>query len=279
MLMEKCDHNRFASQLAERIAAPVNALVVPTSAGAVTTTHNSPPGRLDYAREALDDLRSFLTDNPAIVDHAAAKGGSALKERTLVAMNEARTERESKTSPIRETLNAIYKTYELVKDKGPMETAYNELRKRLTKYAQAIEDARIAEASKLRAEAEEQERLASEAERAEQDAIAGADVGECTDVVAAIDQADKAFTDYRRADKQAAIAEKNVPLRLGSVMGGKSIVMRTYEVLTVTDAFAALKAMGVTPEIEAALISAAKKYRDAFEELPAGITSTSDRRI
>jgi hypothetical protein len=160
-----------------------------------------------------------------------------------------------------------------------LERAYTALRDRLTKYSDAEEAKRIAEASRLRAEAEEKERLAREAEAAERQAIVDAEEGECTDVGEAIEVADQTFADFRRADKTAAIAAKNVPVRFASVLGGKSVTMRTTEVLTVTDAFAALKAMGVTPEIEEVLLSAARKYRKEFDELPSGITATFKRSL
>jgi len=55
------------------------------------------------------------------------------------------------------------------------------------------------------------------------------------DVGGAIEHADATFSDFRRADKQAAIAAKNVPLRFSSVMGGKTQSMRTVEVLVIDD--------------------------------------------
>ncbi len=258
---------------------------VPTSDSTVTTSHNQPPSEIDRAAEAFRELAVFLKDVPAITCQADAKTGSGWLERTRVALKEAREERDGKTRPFLDRLTAIREAYDIVRESsktnagGKLQAAYNVLRARLTAYANKVEADRIAEVERLRLIAEAEEKAARAAEAAEQDAIACADVGECTDVAAAIEQADQAFDQFKRADRKVQIAERSVPVRFGSVMGGKSVSMRTYEVLTVIDAHAAIKAMGVTPEIADALISAAKKYREAFAELPAGITSTSDRRI
>ena len=103
----------------------------------------------------------------------------------------------------------------------------------------------------------------------------------------AIEQADQAFDQYARAGRKVQVAERSVPVRIGSVMGSRSISMRNYETLVIAgdpeakldNAVLALRAMGVTAELEQALIMAAKKYREAFSELPAGIVATIDRRI
>jgi hypothetical protein len=260
---------------------------IPSADATVTVLHNQPPSQIEQAAEAFRELQAYLKDTPAIINQVDAKTGGGYLERTRMALKEAREERETKTSPIREKLNTIYAAYELVKDKGVLERAYNELRKRLTAYATRVEAERIAEVERLRLEAEAKEQAAREAERAEQDAIACADVGECTDVAGAIKQADQAFDQFKRADRKVQVAERSVPVRLGSVMGGRSISMRNYETLVIDgdpeakldNAILALRAMGVTAEIEAALIAAAKKYREAFAELPAGIIATIDRRI
>jgi len=241
--------------------------------------HNNPPDRLGFAVEAMDELRAYLKATPVITSAAEAKTGAAVNERTLIALNEARAERETKTRPFRDRLNAIFDVYALVKDKGTLETARGELRKRLTKYASEIEAKRIAEVERLRKEAEEAERLAREAEAAEREAIDDAEQGVESDVGGAIAQADQAFTEFRLADKQAAIAAKNVPLRFSSVTGGRSTGMRTVEVLAIEDIAKAIKVMGLTEKITAAVLSSARDYRKEYDELPAGIIATFERSL
>lgn len=252
---------------------------IPAIGRFVTRTDNNPPTALDHAADALSELAKWLKDHPIIQALPEAKAGVGLKERTLVALNSARDERQAKTQPLRDQLNEIFATYDLVKDKGTLERGYNELRKRLTAFATSQEEARIAEATRLRNEAAERERVAREAEAAEQEAIANAEVGEVTDVGAAIAQADEAFKGYRVADKQAAIAERNVPLRFGSVLGGKSISMRTTEKLVIDDVALAIKALGITEKIAEAILSSARDFRKEFNELPAGIKATFERTL
>lgn len=239
--------------------------------------HNKPPGPIDSAKEAFTELSSFLQNNPVIQDEEAARHGAAYVERTRVALSEMENERTALVKPLNEQLSGINAAYRVVRD--PLEKALKALRQRIADYANEIERKRIEEAERLRQEAEAKEAQARAAEAAEQEAIADAEVGECTDVGGAIEHANETFADYQRADRAAARAERAVPVRFHSVMGGRSISMRTTEVLKITDACAAIKAMGITPEIETALLSAARKYRKAFEELPAGITATFERSI
>jgi len=253
---------------------------IPAGNRMVSRTDNQPaPTALDHAADALSELAAWLKDHPVIQALPEAKAGVGLKERTLVALNAARDERQAKTQPLRDQLNEIFATYDLVKDKGTLERGYNELRKRLTAFATSQEEARIAEATRLRNEAAERERIAREAEAAEQEALANAEQGECTDVGAAIAQADQTFTEYRAADKQAAIAERNVPLRFGSVLGGKSISMRTTEMLAIENVEMAIKAIGLTDKIKDAILSSARDFRKEFGELPVGITATFERSL
>lgn len=282
-MQDRTDHNRLAAQLTQRIATP-NAMVttvdavVPATDRSVSRADNQ-PSRLDFAREAMEELRTWLKSTPVVTGEAEAKAGAGVKERTLIALNEARSEREGFTKPIREKLNAIFATYELVKDKGTLETAYNELRRRLTKYANDIEANRLAEVERLRVTREEAERLAREAEAAEQEAIDDADQGVESDVGEAIERADETFSDFQRADRQVKIAERSVPLRFGSVTGGRSLGMRTKEVLVIDDAEKAIRIMGVTDKIRDAILSSARDYRNEYEELPAGITATHERSL
>lgn len=283
-VVDRTNHNRFAEQLSARMAptvivTPVTPVDAIPATDRVVTRSDNEPDRLAFAVEAYDELRAYLKATPVVTSQAEAKFGAAVNERTLIALNEARAERETKTRPFRDKLNAIFEAYGLVKDKGTMETARGELRKRLTKYAADIEAKRIAEVERLRKEAEDAERLARQAEAAEQEAIDDADQGVESDVGEAIQQADQAFSTFRRADKQAAIAARNVPVRFSSVTGGRSMGMRNVEVLVIEDVAKAIKIMGLTPKIRDAILSSARDYRKEFDELPNGIKATFERSL
>lgn len=258
---------------------------VPAADGLVSRANNNPPSTIESAKEAFDELSAFLKNHPVISNPEEAKQASAYVERTRIALQEARDERDGKTRPHLDALETIRADYDIVRDKtktndgGILQRAFTALKKRLSDYANAVEAARIAEANRLRLEAEERERKAREAELAEREAIDDAEQGVESDIGAAVEQAAQAFADYRSADKHAAIAERNVPLKLRSVMGGRTMSMRTVEKLVIEDAFAAIKALGLTSDIQEAILKSARAFRKEFDELPAGITATFERSL
>lgn len=260
-MLDRTNHNELANKMNERIGIG----------------GNNPPGPLQSAKDAMTELGAFLKETPVITSPEEAKQGGTWLERTRISLGALEDERKEKVTPLNEELSTINGLYRAVRE--PLEKALKTLRQRMTDYATAVEAARIAEAERLRKEAEAKEAAARAAEQAEQDAIACADVGECSDVGAAIQQADDSFRDYRKADKAAAIAERGVPVRVGSTMGGRAMSMRTTEVLKVSDAHAAIKAMGITPEIELAIVASARKFRKAHDELPAGVVAEFQRSM
>lgn len=250
---------------------------IPAADGQVASTDNQPPGTIDSAKLAMTELSGWLKEHPVIQSPPEAKDGAAFVERTRITIAEMEAERTAKVAPLNKELGEINGAYRLVRD--PLERALKELRSRLTKYAADLEAARIAEAERLRREAEAKERAAREAEAREREAIDDAAQGVESDVGGAIAEADHSFGDYRKADKAAAIAERNVPVRIGSVMGGRSMSMRTTRKLVVQDAAAAIKVIGLTDDIADAITRAAKKFEDAFGELPAGVVETFERSM
>jgi hypothetical protein len=237
--------------------------------------HNSQTPSIEAAKDAADQLGEFLRETPVIENFDQCKQGDAWIERVRIALASLEDERKPKADPLYAQWKAINEPYRLISQ--PLEKLYDVLKKRVSTFKNEIERQRAAEANRLRREAEERERIAREAERKEQDAIACADVGECTDVGGAIEEADEAFRDFSKAERQAATAERNVPVRVASIVGGKSLSMRTRRVLQIDDACAAIKAMGVTEKIAIAIRQSAAAFEDAYGELPAGITETFER--
>jgi len=239
--------------------------------------HNKPPGPIDSAREAMAELSQFTEDNPVIQNLDQAKEAAAYIERTRIALQAMEDERKPQADPLNAELEAINKPYRLVRQ--PLEKLYEIIKRRLTTYNNAVEAARLKEAQRLREEAEAKERAAREAEANEAAAIAGADVGELTDVGGAIVEADGAFRNFQKADRAAATAERNVPVRIASIMGGKALSMRTVEVIIVEDACAAITAMGLSSDLKKQVVKDAKRYREATGELPDGVKSTYERSL
>lgn len=238
---------------------------------------NRPPGPIDSAIEAMAELSTFTEDNPVIQNFDQAKGYAAYIERTRVALNAMESERKPLADPLNEQLERINKPYRLVRQ--PLEKLYDLAKGRLSKYNNAVEAARLKEAQRLREEAEAQEAAARQAEADEQEAIANAEAGECTDVGGAIAEADGAFKGFQKADRAAATAERNVPVRIASVMGGKALSMRTAEVFIVEDACAAITIMGLSDDLKKQIIKDAKRFREATGELPDGVKSEYQRSL
>ena len=241
---------------------------------------NNPPLQIDHAKEAMAELSKFTEDTPVIQTHDDAKMAGAFIERTRVALKTMEDERIALVSPLNVKLEAINRPYRTVRQ--PLERLYDLVRGRLTSYTRAEEQKRAAEAKRLREEAERLAELAREAEAHEQDVIACADVGECADVGGAIAATDAAIGAEAKAERAAAIAEKNTPVRIHSVMGNRAISMRNKRVLVIANVAAAceaLRTMGLTDNVRAALIKDAKAFEDAVGELPDGITETIERSL
>jgi hypothetical protein len=258
---DRTDHNRLSEQTNSRL----------------TIGGNGPPSPIESAKEAMAELSTFTENNPVIENLDGAKQYAAYIERTRVALQAMEDERKPQVDPLNAALEAINKPYRLVRQ--PLEKLYELAKARLSKFNNAVEQARLREAQRLREEAERQEREAREAEAREQEAIHNAEQGELTDVGGAILDADQAFKAFQKTDRAAATAERNVPVRIASVMGGKSLSMRTTEVFTVEDACAAITIMGCSDDLKKQIIKDAKRFREATGELPDGVKSTYERSL
>jgi len=252
-------------------------MLAPAADRTVTATDNNPSPAIEAAKDAGRDLHAWLNDCIVIENFDQCEQGDGWIERCRIALAQLDDERKPIADPVYAQWKAINAPYSrATKD---LERLFDELRRRVSKFKNAVEAARIAEANRLRREAEEKERLARKAEAREADAVAAVDVGVCEDVGTAIVEADQAFSDFERANRQAATAERNVPVRVASIVGGKAMSMRTKRKLTVSDPIAAFKALWPNERIEKAMELAAKDHEDFFDELPPGITETFERSM
>lgn len=252
------------------------------SALLATIGHNQAPGPIGYAKETGRDLSLFLRETPVIENFDQCRDGDAWIERTMKSLQSMEDERKPLADPVYAQWKAINEPYRAVRE--PLEKLYTEIRRRVSVFKNKIEAERKAEAERLRREVEEKERLAREAEAREQEAIANAEQGECTDVGAAISEADEKFHDFAVAKRTAERAEREVVVRNPSIAGGKSRSMRTIEVLKVTNAHDAIDAMavaegGIPQKLLEALLSCARDHRKACGELPAGIVAEHQRSM
>jgi multidrug efflux pump subunit AcrA (membrane-fusion protein) len=227
------------------------------------------PATLSLAQESMNRLSFFLREHPTVATPDDARAANEVFGSTQRTLKDMEAERHLYVDPLSEQVTRINTEYRVIRQ--PIERALDELKRRLTAYVSAEERKRAAEAAQLRAAAEAKEREAREAEAREADAMAAVDVGACEDVGNAIVDADAAFEDYQRAARAAATAEKDVTVRLHDRFGGKARTMRTTEVLSVSDAAAAIAAIGLTEKIADAIVAEARAYRKQHGALPPGI--------
>jgi hypothetical protein len=244
---------------------------------------NRPPSAIELAKPTLEELGRFLSDHPVVTNDTEAREAKAILDRIVLAFKGIEDERKAKVAPLNAELAAINGEYHRWHNAGgrpgTWDTLLKELRIRLTKFAQAEEAKRHAAAEAARKAAAEAERKAREAEEREREAAAEAAQGVCdVDIAAATEEADQAFAAFQRAGREAARADRDTKVRIGGGFG-RVATLRDKEVLTVTDWQAAIKEIGLTDRIAAAIITEAREFRKSMTELPAGITAIYDRSL
>lgn len=237
--------------------------------------HNNPPSQIDNATVGILRLGSFLKSN-FVIDHINATEAAALVDTSRRVMKDLDDERRSKVDPLNEQVRDINASYKPVRE--TFEKLLDTLKDRLSDFARREEAKRRAEALRLAKEAEAAERAARAAEEAERlanlDAVFGAEV----DLVAPTVAADQAFAAFEKADRTAARAEREVPVRLATPMG-RAVSLRTKETLHVDDWQLALRDMGLTEGIREAILTAARAYRKLHDKLPAGVRAETTQGI
>lgn len=239
--------------------------------------HNQPPTCIDTARGVWDTLNAYLKATPVIQSHDEAKKGANLVEQARASLGEMEDERKAFTKPLNDEVKAINDQY-----RSPVESVkaiMDELKRRLTAFAQAEEAERRRVAEVARIAAEKAERIAREAEAREREAKEDTDLGVVgVNAAAAIIAADRAFDGFKRADREATRAERETTVRLNGGFG-RAVSMRSKETLTVVDAIAAITAMGLTEAISEAILTSARAYRKLRGALPSGVSAVTERQF
>jgi hypothetical protein len=239
--------------------------------------HNNPPSPIEIATGTTADLSRWMADHPAIRDEAAARAGKLLVDRAKAGLDEMEAERDGLVRPLNEQVKAINDRYRPARTS--LEKLADELKKRLSAYARALEIERVRKAEEARKVAEQAEQAAREAEQREREAIEEADQGVCdVDLGTATQEADAAFAAFRKADHTAARAERDSHIRVTGGFG-KAMGLRDRETLTVADWQAAITELGLTDLIRDAILTSARAYRKNFRELPEGVVATYDRSL
>lgn len=235
------------------------------------------PGAVEASKDTFHYLNQFLAGHPVIEDEETAREAAKMLKRGKASIDEMEAERDKKVRPLNEQVSIINATYKTAK--GPLTRLVDELRTRITAYANAEEARRAEEAEKLRQQAEAAEQSAIEAIRVENEALDNAANGELgVDVGGVISAADQKIADAKKAARTAALAERETQVRLGTGFG-KATTLRTKETLLLVDADKALKAIGVTEKIREAILSDARAYRKLHGKLPEGVLSELEKTI
>lgn len=248
--------------------------------------HNGPPEptTIERGHDAEAALSIFLNDVPVITEGEHLVEAKRLVEHARGAMAELEAERDRLVRPLNEEVACINAQYKAIhnadsKKPGTLDKICNELKARLTAYAVEEEAKRARAAEEARVAAEQAEAAAREAERIEQQAKMDAAVGVIdTGVAGAIAEADQKFSEFEKASRFAARAERDVTFRIGNGVG-KALGMRTEKTLVLESYGKAITAIGKNEKIEAAILSAARDYRKLHGKLPEGVTEVSERKF
>ena len=245
---------------------------------------NNPPGALELWNVVATDISAWMADNPVIQDEDKAREAKKLLDRAKTSAAEIEDERDRKVRPLNEEVAAINAAYKAIhntdaKKPGIFDKVVNELKARFAVFLRAEEVRRQAEAEAKRRAAEEAERIAREAEATEREAIANAQAGELgVDVTQVVVEADSRFSEFKKADREAARAERDSHVRIGGGWG-KSAALRTVETLILDDPIAAIRSIGVNEGIRDAILTAARAYRKLHGKLPNGVSAVTERNL
>jgi len=249
--------------------------------------HNNPPGAIELAEPTIEALSQFLKDFPVIANEEEAREAKPHLDRMAAALKAIDDERKAKVGPLNEQVTAInaeyHRWHNASSKSGVWDKLLIELRSRLTVFARKLEAERQAAAEAARAAAVEAERKTREAEEREREAAATTAAGVCdVDIAAASREANQAFRDFGKANRAFQLAERERRVRIGGGFG-KVSTLRNKEILTVTDWKAAISEMTDDGELPAvisdAILTAARAYRKAFDQLPAGIHVETERTL
>jgi hypothetical protein len=238
---------------------------------------NLPPSMSVTAGEVMRDLSSWMAEHPIIATDEEARESKVYLDRAKLCIADLEDEREKLVRPLNAEVQRINDVYR--SPRTLLERVLNELKNRVSAFIRQEEEKRQRIAEEARRKAEAAELAAREAERVEQERIANISSGELgVDVAAAIEDADKAFNDYKRAERQAALAERETKVKIAGGFG-RAISNRNKETLIVKDAVKAVTAMADNEGIHEAIIKAARSYRSLRNQLPPGVISETERKL
>lgn len=243
----------------------------------IPKNHNNPPEILELAREVTRNISEWFAENIGVSNADQAKQAKLQIDRAKLCLKDLEDERDGKVRPLNEKVLAINADYRAVK--RPLDTLLGAMLSDLNNFVKAEEQRRIDAAIEAQRIADEAEQKAREAERIERELLSNAAQGEVgIDIAATTLEADRAFAEFEKAKRSAIRAEEGQTVIIRGGLG-KGIGLREKEVLTVDDPLAAITEMGLTDNVQQAIITAARAYRRLNKRLPSGISATIERRV
>jgi hypothetical protein len=243
----------------------------------VLRDHNNPPEVLELASGVTAEISRYMADNPVVENEDAARGMKVYVDRAKLCIKDLEDERDGKVRPLNEQVAAINGRY-----RGPrrlLGDLLDEMLGRIQIFVRAEERKRQQAAMELAAKARAAEEAAREAERIERERLDDAAKGEVgVDVAEVIANADQAFDEYTKAERQAILAQRETHVKVGGGFS-RAIGMREKEVFHIDSLMKAIQSLGPTPDIEAAVLKAARSHYRTYKKLPDGISRTVERHL
>jgi hypothetical protein len=239
--------------------------------------HNNPPEAIELASQVVSSISSYMADNPVVESEQAARDMKLSIDRAKLCIKDLEAERDGKVRPLNDQVAAINNQYR--PSRRMLGDLLDEMLRRVQVFVKAEEQRRSRIAMEAAIKAKEAERLALEAERIERerlDDVAKGEVG--IDVAETIAKADQAFEDYQRAERQADIAERDTKVKIGGGLS-RAIGLREKETLIITNHVDAIYFMGMTQDIQDAILKSARAFRRLHGRLPNGILSQMEKHL
>ncbi len=246
--------------------------------------HNNPPGPIDAGHDTMRALSDWMKECPVIETEDHAREAKKLLDRAKGCTGEIEAERDRLVRPLNDEIDGINAQYKSVHNKdakkpGLLDRVVNELKSRLSAFLAAEETRRQAEADHLAAVAAQAESAARDAEAKEKEAIENAKAGALdVDVTQVVVEADSRFAAFKKANREAARADKNSHVKIGGGWGNAAS-LRTKETLVLVSYAKAITAIGPNDKIRDAILSAARDYRKEKGSLPEGVISETTREL
>jgi hypothetical protein len=224
-----------------------------------------------------EEINEWLKEHPVIETEEDARTAKVFIDRAVLGEQDAEDERLRRQRPFLDAAEAVRAEYR--EPKRLLSAVLGPLKARQKAYLDAETAKREAAAAEAARIAEELERVARQAESDEQDALGSVAAGELgVDVQAVVVEADDAFARFERAARAAALAKRETKVKIG---GGfrRAQGLRASTTFEVTDAVAAVRAVGCTDDIRDAIIKAAREYYREVKEYPPGVKVTSGSKL